>query len=236
MRPLRYVCFPGLGQDHDITWPQQALPFELEPVDYIEPGRGESLAAYARRYGEGLIARGVLVEPQRTLLAGVSFGSAVAQEIASWWPCAGVALLAGYRGCAEIPLELRLAGRVAPYLPAFCEPLVDAGAAFVLRRYANVTRAESERCAAMVRRFPYRWLREHARMAVTWPGCRVEVPTLRIHGDRDHVVLARRARAVDRWLPGDRHLSSITRADAVNAALLDFAARIASPDARKVRA
>jgi pimeloyl-ACP methyl ester carboxylesterase len=220
---VRYVCFPGLGQNRDIVWPQQTLPFEVIGVDYIAPLRHESLAAYARRFGASLQADGVLAEPARTLLAGVSFGSAIAQEIAAVWPCAGQVMLSGLRSCREIPAPLRLAGRIAPYVPDAFDPLVDVGAAFVIRRFANISREASFRCAAMVRQFPLPWLREHARMAVTWPGCACEVPSLRIHGDRDRVVLARRARDVDVLLKGDRHLSSVARAAEVNAAIVAFA-------------
>lgn len=223
----RLVMFPGLGLGADAAWPQRSLPFEVVGVDYVAPLRGESLADYAARYGRGLIEAGVLRDPSRTVLAGISFGSAVAQEIARTWPCAGVALLAGMASGREVAPWLHVVAQVTSVTPKpVVRFLVDSGSQWMARRIGRITREDAARCARMFRAFPTAWLREHARMAVEWPGCTVTTPVLRIHGDRDWVVPYRRTANVDLVLPGDRHLSSIARPDETNQALAAFVARV----------
>jgi pimeloyl-ACP methyl ester carboxylesterase len=239
MSRVRYLCFPGLGQNGDIAWPQRSLPFDVVGVDPIEPIAGETLASHARRLARRLRAQGLLEDPSRTLLAGVSYGSALAQEIAAVEPCAGVLILSGLRNAGELARPLRYAAHRAYHAPGWTEVLVDRSAAFVLRRFANVTRRDAERCAAMIRNLPFVWTLEQARMIADWRGCRYEAPTLRVHGDRDAVVPSARAHGVDVVLEGDRHLSSVARADEVNRAIERFAQRLFGTDtagARSVRA
>jgi pimeloyl-ACP methyl ester carboxylesterase len=228
MPPLpRLIVFPGLGLGADAAWPQRALPFEVVGVDFIEPHRGETLSHYASRYGRALIESGVLRDPERTVLAGISFGSAVAQEIATFWPCAGVALLAGIERGDEIAPWLHAVAQVTSATPKpVVRALVDSGSQWMARRIGLITKKEAARCARMFRAFPTAWLREHARMAVEWPGCETTTPRLRIHGDRDWVVPLRRSTNVDLVLRGDRHLSSIARPQETNDALATFVGRV----------
>ncbi|HET9485459.1 MAG TPA: alpha/beta hydrolase [Xanthomonadales bacterium] len=223
MSRIRYLCIPGLGQTGEIAWPQRKLPFDVVGIDPIEPVAGESLVDYSRRLARRMRSRGLFDDAGPTLIAGVSFGAAVAQEIAVVEPCAGVVLLSGMLDAQEIAAPLRFAARHAFRLPHAADALVDLGAAWVLRRVANVTRSDAERCAAMVRRMPLAWLAQQARMLAAWPGCRHDAPMLRIHGDADRVVPYRRARAVDVVIRGDRHMSSVARPNEVNDAILRFA-------------
>ena len=223
MSRVRYLCFPGLGQNGDIAWPQRSLPFDVVGVDPIEPIAGETLERHARRLAHRLRAQGLLEDPSRTLLAGVSYGSALAQEIARLEPCAGVLILSGLRDAGELARPLRYAARRAYHAPGWTEVVVDRSAAFVLRRVADVSRKDAERCASMIRNLPFVWTLEQARMIADWRGCRFEAPSLRVHGDRDAVVPFVRARGVDVVLKGDRHLSSVARAAEVNRAIESFA-------------
>ncbi|HVF34140.1 MAG TPA: alpha/beta hydrolase [Candidatus Saccharimonadia bacterium] len=226
MTRVRYVCFPGLGQSGDIVWPQRSLPFDVVGIDPIEPVAGESLRSYSHRLARRVRSRGLFAAPALTLLAGVSFGASIAQEIAEVEPCAGVLVLSGLLCSEELAAPLRYIGHRAHHAPAWSESLVDAGAAFALRRIANVDRADATRCAAMIRSMPFGWIREQARMIADWRGCGSPAPVLRVHGDRDPVVPFDSARNVDVVLHGDRHLSSVARADEVNAAIVAFAARV----------
>ena len=226
-KAARLIVFPGLGLGADAAWPQRALPFEVLGVDYIAPFRGESLSSYAARYGRELIERGVLHDPAATVLAGISFGSAVAQEISTFWPCVGVALLSGMTSGKEVAPWLHVVAQVTSVTPKpVVKALIDTGSQWMARRIGLITHEDAARCARMFRTFPTAWLREHARMAVEWRGCETKTPRLRVHGDRDWVVPYRRTRDVDLVLPGDRHLSSIARAEETNAALTEFVERV----------
>jgi pimeloyl-ACP methyl ester carboxylesterase len=70
------VLLPGLGGDERLFEPQRDAFPDLEVPAWIEPLRGETLAAYAARMAQRVGAGGPLY------LGGVSFGAIVALEMA----------------------------------------------------------------------------------------------------------------------------------------------------------
>ena len=92
------------------------LGYDVLSFDYRGYGRSEGVPTEAGLYEDGLAAyrylRGAGVDAARIVLAGQSLGSAVAVDLATRVPSAGVAL---FSPIDSVPLT---AGRVYPWVPA----------------------------------------------------------------------------------------------------------------------
>ena len=195
------ILFPGMGADARMFAPlRSALP-QLVTPGWIEPERGESLVAYARRLAKA-------IDPGRPcFVGGASFGGVVAMEVAAALPSARACFLIGsMRSPDGLPFRLRALRPLMPLvglLPWFSwliPPLV--GAAF-----GSCARGIAQQLAESDARF----LRWAATAILTWkpsPGV-ADVRVLQIHGGRDHVFPARLAQP-DYLVKGAGHILSVT--------------------------
>ncbi len=91
---------PGLGFDHRIF--QRLELGKVEQMDWVDPLKGEDLAAYAARLAEGIN------ESDNNVIIGHSLGGIVAQEIALIKPIRQIILISSIRSRLELPRQFRI--------------------------------------------------------------------------------------------------------------------------------
>ncbi|MEM7036842.1 MAG: alpha/beta hydrolase [Bacteroidota bacterium] len=179
--PMSRYLIPGLGYDHRIfdrlTWPETAPTC----LNWLEPERGESIAAYAGRMAEKIEAQ----DGELTLI-GHSFGGIMAQEIAAQIPVKKVVLLASVRSRKEIPLNFRsLAPLRLQYL--LSKGLFVGTVRFWGKNHGFVTPEDRALFISMVKGHSNRYLRWALRQLSNWeaPEVPVETEIVQIHGTKD---------------------------------------------------
>ena len=205
------ILLPGMGADARMFAPlRSTLPQLVTPV-WIEPERGESLVAYARRLAK-------VVDPGRScFVGGASVGGVVAMEVAAALPSARACFLIGsMRSPDGLPWRLKALRPLTPLtclLPWFTwliPPLV--GAAF-----GPFARDIAQQLADADAKF-MRWA-SHA--VLSWkPSLKVaDVRVFQIHGDHDRVLPIGRTRP-DCIVRGAGHVLSVTHPTATSEFLL----------------
>jgi pimeloyl-ACP methyl ester carboxylesterase len=121
---INCYMIPGLGATSDIFQRLQ-LPAQMQPchIEWIPPAKGESLATYCKRLLPQINRKVPFV------LLGVSFGGAVAMELAKHCLPVMVVLVSSIPVRKSLPFYLRWAAVVLPYKLAGLFPLVWAPAA-----------------------------------------------------------------------------------------------------------
>jgi pimeloyl-ACP methyl ester carboxylesterase len=226
---IQLVIFPGIGEDHRMSYAQQKLSFKVIGVDYIAPVAGDSMASYARRLGQHLIASGSIDSSKPLFLAGVSFGGVIAQELSNRIRCDGVILISTYRHRDELAKVLRYLGtRVAPRLPLGFYQFFRSLTPIAIRMIARLKPNDVMLCARMYGDFPKKWFRQHCQMAASWRGCEVNVPRLRIHGEVDPVIPHYWRADINVLISQDKHMCSLSNRERVNGAITNFIRQVMS--------
>jgi pimeloyl-ACP methyl ester carboxylesterase len=212
------VLVSGLGADARLFIPQQALPWPIRVVEWIEPQHGEPLAGYAER----LVERVKVEKP--FFLGGVSMGGMIALEMSRWMEPEAVFLIASARSGRAINPLFRACGRLiggaplwAGLPPAIAKPVALLLARYTVSRANHLTHEQAELCRQMAADASPRFVRWGCRATVGWPG--VDLPRVavyHIHGDRDRMMPLRRVKP-DHVVRGGGHLINLTHADEVNA-------------------
>src|SRR5262249_41007085 len=102
MAALPLILFPGVAADARLFEPQLAEFPTLRVPSWIDPVRGESLRAYAARFGR-VIDPGV-----PCIVGGASFGGVVAQEMAGHLRAVACVLIGSIHSPAELPWRWRV--------------------------------------------------------------------------------------------------------------------------------
>jgi len=208
MLPL--ILLPGMGGDVRMFVAQlAALPNATVPA-WVEPQRGEPLAAFATRMARAVDPGGPC------FVGGASFGGMVAVGMAPHLQARACFLIGSIRSPRELPRRVRILrplGRVAGRAPELIPTIVKALRVAVSRRLAPATRSMLDQLAETDRRF-FRWA---AVAVLRWEPSPepLAVPVAQIHGDRDRILPHRLTRP-DVLLRGAGHLISMTHAEAVN--------------------
>jgi pimeloyl-ACP methyl ester carboxylesterase len=209
------VLLPGLNGKPEV-WAAQVAAFpEARVVSWAAPVAGEGLSDYARRLA-GLIDPG-----GPCIVAGVSFGGIVAQEMCRYLDARCCVLVASSRGPQGLPGPVRLARKMGSVMP---ESMVDLG--FELgwetagSGLTHVGR-KRRRLSAELAEFQ-RWaVRELLRWELGGLGeCRV----FQIHGDCDRE-FPDGAREANYVVRGGGHVITVTHAQEVNECLAQVVER-----------
>ncbi|QOJ00435.1 MAG: alpha/beta hydrolase [Phycisphaeraceae bacterium] len=215
----KLLLIPGMGADERLMGPQaSAFPGavvsawpDLDPAETLSGLAGR----IASRYGVG----------PGWVVAGVSMGGMLAQEVARRSGADAAVVIASCRHPRAIPRAARMleqAGRVAP------DSVIDS-----IRRFRNRwlidllgPRTDDQRrlLAAMSTETPVPRLRWSARAIFDWTGAEdLTLPVYQIHGTRDRVILCRRAGVGGKPPPviieGGGHVINLTHAGEVNAVI-----------------
>jgi pimeloyl-ACP methyl ester carboxylesterase len=227
----RIVLLPGLGADARLFVPQlEAFPDAVVP-DWTLPQHGETLGSFSARFAEEAIHPS---PGENWVIAGFSFGSQVALEIASRLPedrrPRAVGLISGLRSRQSITRAFRWQVRVGTSLPGFLAKAVIAGPlAGIFARACGLDEQQTAALHAMAEDADWDLLVRAARAASAWDfGGECPVPVAWIHGERDRIVPYRAHPAFNdavELLDDGSHLLTWTQAERVNAWLERLAQR-----------
>jgi pimeloyl-ACP methyl ester carboxylesterase len=206
------LLLPGLVADERLYQMQRAVIPELISPPWVPPRPGETLNAYARRLARRL-------DPGRAcFVGGVSFGGAVALEMAIHLKARACFLIGSVRCRGELPWYLRFFQAMTAMEPE----LVGKTAGLRLRGYllsrigALSARQVQLGCA------DGDFLRWATWALLNWrahPRTR-QVPVHHIHGAADRTFPPQHTRP-DVIVPGGGHLLPVTHPEAVTQFLLD---------------
>jgi pimeloyl-ACP methyl ester carboxylesterase len=227
MMTPQIIVFPGLGEKKESAYTLLRLPYSVIAVDYIATLRNESFSDYVRRLS--ITVEGLIDTTSEVYFVGVSFGSAVAQEMSTLIPARGVILISGYERSSEIASLFRFLGaRVAPRLPLFAYNILVLFAPIAIGLTCRVPCRDILLLTRMYLHFPKRWFREHCRMAVSWNGKATNAPIYRIHGSRDPII-PYRDQQIDLVIKRGRHMLNLSHPSRVNRAIERFIATSVNP-------
>jgi pimeloyl-ACP methyl ester carboxylesterase len=220
---IQVLLLPGLGGDRRTSVPQQQLPYDVVSCDLIEMFADESIERYAIRFGEHLLASGI-IDPSRPLvLGGYSFGSAVAEVLSSHLPCRALLIIGGIRHGAELRGVVHFVGRrLALHLPNLLFNAATPIIRLFLRSYTKLTKSDVELCTNMYRNFSRSLFRRAYHALSIWRGCEITVPTLRIHGAEDQIVRPPAPSQNVLLVPTAKHLVNFSARETVNRAIVEF--------------
>ncbi|MDP4198837.1 MAG: alpha/beta hydrolase [Bacteroidota bacterium] len=234
-RKIQIVLIPGLGGDHRMAYPQKDLPFDLITPDLIEMKPAETLPEYARRFGEHLIGGRLIDNTQPLFLAGYSFGSAIALELAPTFQPNGVILIGGLVSGGELRPIVRYFGlHFVRHIPLIAFTLATPVIRKFMRRNSEVPERDLDSCMVMYKDFSRNLFRAAYHAVAHWrlersdiPSSRpFTIPILRIHGECDQIITCPTANSNDNEdlliILGAKHLINFARREAVNRAIENF--------------
>ena len=104
--PAKHIyCISGLGADERVFSGLQLPGFNIHYIQWILPEKNETIEHYAGR----LLSQVTHPDP---ILIGVSFGGIMCIEMAVQIPTATVIIVSSIRSPAEMPLWMRVSGRL----------------------------------------------------------------------------------------------------------------------------
>lgn len=207
---MRVYFISGLGADARVFTHIQ-LPEGMEAVylDWIEPQVDETLSEYAKRMSHRIDTKVPFV------LAGLSMGGMVVQEMARFIQPERILLFSSVRHPAELPYYLHWAGkaRMHRYIPI---RWLKAGS-FVKRFFTAETASDKALMRAVVADGDPHFIRWAMHAILQWQSPPIhDIPIHHIHGKKD-IVLPLRYTHPDTILQDAGHMLVLTHAPQVNA-------------------
>jgi len=220
---VQLLLLPGLGGDHRMAHSQLTLPYHFITPDYIAFKQRESLESYSKRFCDHLLFDHRIDSSKPLFIAGYSLGSAIGMELAKYLPVRGLILIGGPTTSREIRAIPRMFGRYfCWWLPLWVYRAAEVFVAPVMRMVSGISREEIRLAGVMYHELARGLFRDAYHALVQWQGCPIDVPYIRIHGEKDqiiscpkpskHVVIIRRT----------KHLVGQARPEPVNAAIQTF--------------
>lgn len=207
----RLVLFPGLAADGRLFAPQRRSFPDLEVPAWLPPLPNEGIIAYARR-----MAAQIAPDPRPLFLGGVSFGAIIALEASRHLPASGVFLIGGGLSYRMITWPFRWMCYAAPLVPLTLLPLLLKLFPLGLDVIEKLTDAQKQLYVQMSRDTPPAMIRWGAAAMMGWAfSGSPPAPLFAVHGHDDRIVRPG-ARLRPRFLPGGRHLISLSHPDEVN--------------------
>lgn len=203
--------FPGIGADARLLEPQRAAGIEIEVPSWIAPLHRETLPEYAARIAT------TIRTPRPYWIGGVSFGGAIALEVARHVQPTGVLLIASCRSCREITRFHAIARSLARFTPASAQKWMNLHTPATLRAVGACTPRDRELILAMIRDTPASFLKWALQEILRWAGPgELSIPIHRIHGERDRTIPCPRNADNCVVVLDAGHLINVTHASDVN--------------------
>lgn len=208
-----------------MSYPQLALPYDIITPDYFPIEPNESIHDYSKRFCEYLLSTHAIDLDRPLVIAGYSFGSAVAQELSNIVACKAIILIGGLRSNRELSPIVRWCGRwIAPRVPLIVYRLAGLFLPLAMRRISEISREDLDLCQQMYLNFPEGMFRRGFALLVKWEGCPVHVPMLRIRGIYDHIVskVPKQEDIPVVSIEDAKHLVNLSKPKIVNGAIEQF--------------
>ncbi len=172
---------PGMGAGpnsfENIHLPENK--YEVEIIEWLIPEKDESLQDYAKRMAQ-------LVKEENAVLAGVSFGGVVAQEMEQFLSLRKLIIISSIKQKSELPATMRWAKKFKLYKALPVESFLSSDD---LTKFAlgpkSLKRLKLYQEYLHVRNSDY--LKWAIREMVAWERNEPLPGIVHIHGDRDHV-------------------------------------------------
>lgn len=209
-------CISGLGADERI-FSRLALPGVcLRPLPWLTPvSAHEPISEYSDRMRAG-------IDGDRPVLLGVSFGGMMAIEIGKKMPGARVIIVSSVRDLAQLPVWIRIGGRV---YPRWLDPGVKAPRRLMRFAEKYFFGVESDEDSQLVSDFQNKVDRQFLYWAIhtiaRWRNLWIPPSFFHIHGGKDRMFPIRKVRPTH-VIPDGGHLMVYNRAAAVSSALREI--------------
>lgn len=212
MQISKTYLLPGIEKDFPIFDRILELVPDSVVVEYPPPQQAETLRSYAERIAKQFVPN--------SIVAGISWGGVLAQEIAPLLPAKGCVVIASVRRRQQLPAHMRLGSRMDRR--AYSAMLHAAGSLAHL-----VPRGIKSSSTVQFTKFASRdgWHRWAASALNTWspPPLPEGIPTLHIHGTADKTFPIRRVNA-DIEIAGGKHSLPLSHPHEVAEAINNFMA------------
>jgi pimeloyl-ACP methyl ester carboxylesterase len=206
---MKVYLLPGIGCDHRMYDRFDLEGLDVHKLDWPPFPKGCTLAEIAQAMSAEVDTNGPHI------LAGVSMGGMVAQELAAITKPVKVVLISSWTGPQEWPLHARLGSslRLHHLITHF-----TAWATWPVKRVlGRRDRATDRLLWEMARKETVRKIRNGTGAILRWKGSPWTGTVVRIHGDKDRVVPMRFP--VDHVVRGGAHIMVLMRAEDVSRAL-----------------
>ncbi len=211
---------------------QLSLPYDSITPDYIPFEKNESLVDYTRRFCDSLLKSHKLDLTRPHFIAGYSLGSAIGMEIARIVPVTGLILIGGPMKSSEIKFIPRIFGKyVCWWLPLWVYRAAEIFVAPVMRMVSGISEHEIRLAGVMYHELARGLFREGYRALVEWNGCPIDVPYIRIHGDKDQIIKSPKPDKHIFLIRKSKHLVGQARPKEVNDIILNFIEGVMSRNA-----
>lgn len=180
----KIYCISGLGADHRV-FERLTLPgYELVPVKWMKPHKGEALVDYVERLQDQI------EDSASPILMGLSFGGIVALELSKFVNPALTVLISSVKNRNEIPWYLRATGTIG----------LDKAVPFknnrinrkIARSFQGITTKEdSELFDAIMNVTEMKFAKWAAGEFLRWQGCQPVGKVVHLHGSSDRIIPSR---------------------------------------------
>jgi hypothetical protein len=201
----------GLGADKRVFDFVDFSAFKINYVEWIEPLHNETIESYAKR----LLTQ---IHTHKPALIGISFVGIVAIEIAKLIEADRVILISSVKTKADIPIFLRIAGRLRLHklIPI---RLLKSVNRFTFWFFGTKTESENELLRAIVKETDNKFLRWAIDKIVNWKNTSLLTNLVHIHGTDDKMLPLR---TTDFKISGGGHLMVINQGEELSRLLKDL--------------
>lgn len=205
---LNIYFISGLAADRSVFKHLQLTPFcSAIYLDWIEPEKAETLAAYALRLAEKIDTS------KPFALVGLSFGGMLATEIALRLKPVFLILISSIPRVQQLPHYFKLAAVLRLHKLV---PIRFIQQAALLKRFFTIeTAADKTLLRAMIRKSDVYFIRWAMHAVLTWKNTLVPENLIHIHGTRDEVLPVRFTKPTH-IIPKGGHLMVMTRPEEIN--------------------
>ncbi|HEY0679061.1 MAG TPA: alpha/beta hydrolase [Chitinophagaceae bacterium] len=205
---MKVYFISGLGADGRVFRHIQ-LPEGFEPVfiNWLQPGKSESLQNYAFRLAESINSD----EP--FAIIGLSMGGMMAVEIAKQYNPVITILISSVSGSGHLPVYYKAAGKIKLHklLPV---SLLKSGS-MIKRFFTSETNEDKELVRQLIRDTDPAFIRWALNAILQWESDPYTGPLIHIHGTGDGILPVRFTRPTH-TITKAGHMMVLTKADEIN--------------------
>ena len=205
---MKAYFIPGLGADKTVFRNIES-PSSVEPIymEWIEPGKDESLASYASRLSAGIDTS----EP--FIIVGLSFGGMIAVEISKYYKPYKLVLISSIPGIQDLPVMYKWAGilRLQKMVPVS----LFIKASRLKRFFTTETKEDKIFLQEMIRKTDPKFIKWALNAILQWDNKTLPENCIHIHGKLDGILPINYTHPTH-VIPRGGHLMVMNRAREIN--------------------